>query len=246
MKIVIHGAPITKLRARHSRKGGFMRTYDPQHKEKDRVKKEMLVAYTQALHSKDAKISLEAARLAKADNFVVNFVFHMPIQESHSQFLKKMKEWGILKHNSKPDCSNLIKFYEDCANGVFFSDDAKITSGNFVKKYSKNPRTEMEIMEKREMPLHKKVQEILSIFSLEEVRVLMQNMRCILLFEGVEMDDNMTDEARKFYLETIAYELNKFSKTYSMKINKVSKIDLPEREESKFSIYIPMEGKTLC
>ena len=242
MKIVIDGVPIPKQRARHGKtKSGFPITFDAQYQEKERVKKEMLVAYNRALNSKNILECLEASHLAKVERFAVHFTFHMPIAQSGSIQLKNMKEWGLIHHTGKPDCSNLIKFYEDCANGILFGDDSQITSGSFKKKYSKNPRTEIEIMEDKSSSVHKSVEEILKIFNPTEFQELLDQMHFLIILESVEVDDIMSCETRNNYLETIAYELSKFSKTFAPKFNKVSKITLPEKKK-----YVPMEGKTLC
>ena len=240
MKIIILGDPIPKKRARQSRVNGFMMTYDPQQKEKERVKKEMIVAYNEALHSANHLKSIEAAHLAKVEQFVVNFTFHMPINKTDKLYLKSLKKWGLCSHTAKPDCSNLIKFYEDCANGILFKDDSQITSGSFIKKFSKNPRTEIEIMEDKKIKIHKKVEEILKIFDPDEFKNFLDQIHFLVILKGIDLEDITSNSVRHDYLQTVAYELNKFSKAFAAKLTKISKIDLPKENS------IGMEGKPLC
>lgn len=60
--------------------------------------------------------------------------------------VKKKKPHMIGKpHSSRPDSSNLIKFYEDVCNGIIFRDDCLISHGSWQKVYDENPRTEFTI-----------------------------------------------------------------------------------------------------
>ena len=45
----------------------------------------------------------------------------------------------------KPDIDNYEKFVLDCLNGVVYLDDSLVVSCRHDKRYSKNPRTEIEV-----------------------------------------------------------------------------------------------------
>lgn len=125
MKYIVRGNPIPL--ARHRIRG--KRHYNPQAEIMGRVSYEL---YSQA-------------RLQPIINaaLALSVVFYMPIPATWS---KKKKEHMLGKpHNARPDLSNLIKFIEDCANEVLYTDDRLIVGINARKIYSDNPRTEIEV-----------------------------------------------------------------------------------------------------
>ena len=63
----------------------------------------------------------------------------MPIPKT----LKKVQEGD--HHFKVPDCSNLIKLYEDALNGTIWEDDSIICEIVASKVYSDNPRTEIQV-----------------------------------------------------------------------------------------------------
>lgn len=52
---------------------------------------------------------------------------------------------GAIRPTKKPDCSNFIKFYEDCLKKVVITDDSLVVGFSCNKYYSDNPRTEISI-----------------------------------------------------------------------------------------------------
>lgn len=245
MKIVIPGIPIAKMRARTVRKKGFTMTYDPQEGTKKTIKWLMKVEYHNALNSNDTQISSEAAEIIKAESVVVNFEFYMPVPESESSAQKNLKYWGMENHNKKPDCSNMIKFYEDCANGILFSDDSKIICGSFLKKYSKNPRTEIEIVAKKKFTTHKKVEDVLKVFSIEDIKEFLSDAEQLSVFRQIEIDKLSSEDRSKFYL-TATCVLTSFAHKYVTKLKRIIKDSdcLPEHQKSE--MLVAMEGKVLC
>jgi Holliday junction resolvase RusA-like endonuclease len=68
------------------------------------------------------------------------FVFYMPIAQ-------KLRKKGLAgtHHITKPDISNLIKYYEDVCNEIIYHDDCIISEIYAVKRYSDEPRTELTV-----------------------------------------------------------------------------------------------------
>jgi Holliday junction resolvase RusA-like endonuclease len=75
----------------------------------------------------------------------MDIVFFMPIAASSSS--KKKASLMDKFHISKPDISNLLKFLEDCAQGILYNDDCIISQISCKKIYSDNPRTEFKVFE---------------------------------------------------------------------------------------------------
>ena len=72
---------------------------------------------------------------------VVTFFMELP----SSPKLRKLKQEQYY-HYARPDLSNLVKFLEDAANGIIFSDDCIIASIQAQKVYDGESRTEFEII----------------------------------------------------------------------------------------------------
>lgn len=131
MIFIIAGNPIPKSRPRIIQN----HSYDPQKKIANDFKVKLFIEKSRAFMENP----LEAIDIVKSNAFFVKICFFMPIRK----YLKKNEgDW----HNIKPDSSNLYKFFEDCANGILWRDDAMIVAGSFKKIYSKNPRTEIEVL----------------------------------------------------------------------------------------------------
>src|SRR3990167_7604791 len=71
----------------------------------------------------------------------VDLVFYMPIPTSMSKKQKILAETEQFPMIKRPDLDNLIKASIDPLNGVFWTDDSRITEKKARKVYSKNPRT---------------------------------------------------------------------------------------------------------
>jgi len=75
----------------------------------------------------------------------VRFVFHIGIPKSWTKRQKHLAQTGLLLPISKPDASNLAKFYEDCMKGIIYSDDSRIVWVSPIKKYDDEAYTEIFI-----------------------------------------------------------------------------------------------------
>lgn len=113
-------------------------------------------------------MAIEASKLASAEFFDVRLSFYFPCSISSTTAQRNAKLWGLQKCTTKPDLDNLEKFYLDCFNGVLFADDSLVVTLSSVKKYSKHPRVEVEIVP-NEYALSDDVNGILEIFGPDDL-----------------------------------------------------------------------------
>jgi Holliday junction resolvase RusA-like endonuclease len=102
------------------------RTFNPRHAEKKQVQDIIKTQY--------------ADELLDCPLFV-SFTFYIQIPVS---FSKKKIESAVKKEIrpiSRPDCSNCIKFYEDCLTDTVITDDSRIVHVAAEKFYSLQPHT---------------------------------------------------------------------------------------------------------
>ena len=123
--IIIPGKPIGKARPRFSKVGSFVKVYSAQAKEEKAIIKEFKTQWR--LRPLECPV-------------IVSMVFCMPITKASKKTVADMLS-GVLKHTKKPDCSNLIKMYEDCANGIIWQDDKQIFEIEATKAFAKEPQT---------------------------------------------------------------------------------------------------------
>lgn len=224
MKITILGDPIPKARARHFQKGNRMMTYDPQHEEKNHVRYQFIQAMRKAYDSEDKQISMEASHLTYGKLFHLSITFYMPTNESDSEGQKNAKLWGLEPCNKKPDCSNMYKFYEDAANEVLYPDDSMIVSGDFKKLYDKNPRTELNIMSKKELSLNEKAAGILKVFGPDKLKEFLVDVLLLTRIHPQEVDEVDRDD-RSLWLSSAACLLSDFAIKYAEPLKKIRKYD---------------------
>lgn len=124
----IIGIPVAKGRPRFARAGRFVRTYTP---DKTRAYESNVLA--QALqHRPPTPIDTAIS---------VDLTFYLPIPASMPKKYQAIAESETIGVIKKPDLDNLIKAAIDPLNGVFWTDDSRITHNNTRKLYSRNPRT---------------------------------------------------------------------------------------------------------
>jgi Holliday junction resolvase RusA-like endonuclease len=205
MKIVIPGNPIPKARARTGK--GF--AYDPQYKLKKQVTK-FLQQHVREFYSKSENAQ-EGYKLAHGEAFEVNWYFHMPIPKSFNQTKRNACKWGLIEHTTKPDRSNLEKFYEDCANDVLWKDDCQIIRGEIVKKYCNDDKPRTEIIMKAIKGHNEEVTNIVSLFSPQEINSIVEDANSLssnetTLFNVANFISKLADNH--------ANKLSKIKKTY--------------------------------
>lgn len=124
-KIILPGNPIPSARARILKSG---HSYNPKAKQQSEIAWDMK---SQFLH----------VPLSEPISLQVTFFMPKPLGWSG----KKKKAYEGQPHCKRPDLSNMIKFYEDAANGILWFDDALVYNIIASKFYSEKPRTEIII-----------------------------------------------------------------------------------------------------
>lgn len=204
MKIIIPGDPIPKARARITKRGF---AFDPQDKQKKQTRKILEQSVREFYDNIENR--QEGYKLYQGKAFEVNWYFHMPIPKSFNLRKKNACKWGLIEHTSKPDRSNLEKFYEDCANNILWHDDSQIVRGQIIKKYCNDdkPRTEIH-MKPIEEP-NEDVKNIVSLFSPEDISAIFEDAACML--------------APPYNLPKIATFLSKMADQNSKKLSQITK-----------------------
>ena len=130
--------PQAQKRHKARRAGNKIFMYDPSSKEKDAFKKQC-IGYA-------PKYPLKGA-------ISVSMTFHMPRPKSHyrsGRYSHLLKENVPLRHISKPEIDNLIKFYLDAMTGSFWRDDSSICTVEASKIYSEDGLIEIEYWNSQE------------------------------------------------------------------------------------------------
>lgn len=131
--IEIEGNPVPQARMRIFRRGKMNICYDPNGKEKTRIKE----------HFKN--YLPEGFSLFK--NPSIGFVFYMTIPKSMPKHEKSLAQEGLLKHIKKPDIDNLMKLYFDCLSKIVIQDDSTASIAYAIKLYHPEPKTVIQISE---------------------------------------------------------------------------------------------------
>ena len=72
------------------------------------------------------------------------YAYH-PCNKSDSRPTVLRKLTGKLLPTKKPDWDNIGKIICDALNGIAYADDAQVTDGRVVKRYSAEPRVVVEL-----------------------------------------------------------------------------------------------------
>lgn len=120
--IEIPGEPQSQTRHRHTSRGGFVRTYDPKAKDKEKLLKYIKANYD----------------LTKIEGMIeARIIANFGIPKSYSN--KKTETLHDQYRPKKPDVDNIAKFYLDTLNGIAYNDDSQIVYLEVNKHYSKFP-----------------------------------------------------------------------------------------------------------
>lgn len=229
IKLVLEGDPIAKTRHRCGCRGKFPTAFDPQiKKEMEPMRRRMIAWWYGCLSSKDMEYAKEASLIARSDTFHITMQFFMPIPRSCPTGLANMKLWGLVSCNEKPDFDNLAKFYSDCLTGIVWEDDKMVTCGIAHKvRYSKNPRTEITIMSKKELNLDEKQMTVFKTFSPDDLGEFITQSYELSLFMGCYANhfrDNDQIPTEPFLSEA-SMLLRKFATRFSDKLKKIAKLE---------------------
>jgi Holliday junction resolvase RusA-like endonuclease len=223
MKIIIPGKPIPKQRARYSKRGKHVITYDPQEADK-RVVKDILISQLAEYHNSPYEITyMEFVNIHCSNVFSVQFIFFLPINSSDSVVTRNKKLWGITRASTKPDYDNLEKFYLDCANGILWDDDSKVIQGKALKLYSEQPRTEIVVKHVEDVRVSKNVENVLIQFSPSEFKEFQQYAKEIAEIDQPDMEC-IEDATLQEWIISTAVLLNEFAINFAPKLTKISKL----------------------
>lgn len=137
MLLVIPGKPLAQKRHRFTRSAkGNIWSYDPQARDK------VLIRQTIENGIENQYPQYECPEFPD-----ILFRFYMPIPKSMSVKLKEEAYTEKMRHVSKPDVDNIIKFYLDVFKGRVLKDDCSVKLLSATKLYSRHPRVEAEITE---------------------------------------------------------------------------------------------------
>jgi len=229
MKITIEGNPIPKKRHRCRCVHGHGQAYDEQATNDTPIVKAIM----------KSQVKEKGPHFEYNQSLIVHFRFYIPINKSETNSKRNAKLWGFDKPTVKPDFDNLIKFYCDCANGVLWSDDCMVVEGSYFKTYSDFPRTEMEIMSKKELTLDATLKDILCLLSPEEWRKFFDEMYIIGCDGFSKLNSPMEDGDdldRPFVLSQTALFLIDFAKKH---------VDLLKKIKTKGMAYVPNERDSI-
>ena len=186
------------------------------------MRKEMSFMIQKELSATREKV-VDISDISTAQAFIVHFLFEFPCPDSDPVSTKNLKMWDIIPHNKKPDLSNLIKFYEDCANGVIFHDDSMIIKGRIEKKYSQTnqPRVVMTVIPQKDIT-PAKTKEVLKLIEPTRVRELMKACHILTTLPLSDLE-TCSDEKKKGYLDYISLVIMGFANEFANDLTKIKK-----------------------
>ena len=132
LKFTIPLEPVGQMRARHSARNGFSRTY--KHAKQKQAENSLLALSLPYVPPHPFDVPLELTVDA-----------YLPIPASMPKFRREMALNGEIRPAKKPDVDNVAKMLLDTYNGVFWTDDKSIVGLLVRKFYSEHPRWEIEI-----------------------------------------------------------------------------------------------------
>ncbi len=216
MKFILPGIPLAK--ARHRTNG--RRTYDPQQKQKEATIWQFQVELTKAIHHIDREIVKETQRMASASAFQVKMSFYFPVNATDSEAVKNAKLWGLIKHNVKPDCSNIIKYYEDTMNNICFKDDCMITFVSGGKFYAEEPYTLIEIEPMETIKISSEAEQVLKLYSPTDMTEILDDIWSFTKFHSCDLEVINESEKQKWFND-IGSEITKFAHKHASKLKKL-------------------------
>lgn len=138
MKLVLNIEPKPQSRPRFARRGNFTTTYEDKAMKVWRERCSGLIAEELLLYPVEDK---------KAYKMDITFYIKPPKYLSKVKKHQAALEAEILPVSKKPDTDNYVKALLDSWSGFVFKDDGQVSDIHARKRYSLNPRIEVEIEE---------------------------------------------------------------------------------------------------
>ncbi len=209
-KLILYGQPYSKIRPRIHRKGKFISMYDPQEGEKKAVKT-LMISYCK--HN-------DIQALKGAVSFKSIHYFLPPKSTKGIKLNKKL--WNESLTTEKPDIDNVLKFYLDCANTIFFDDDSQVIHCKAYKKYSHIPRSEIIIEEIAMKEIEEEDKKIIYMFTPKELQDFSDDCKSI----GGYFEDSISmgeEGIGPIWASTAASLLTNFTNKWFSKLKKIGK-----------------------
>lgn len=136
IKLTIPGKAVAKQSAKFTQIAGFIKAYQ----------KASVVNYANfiKLCFMDKYPEHNVGEL-KGKMLKINIVEYREIPASKPKKFKQKAIEGILRPITKPDTDNIAKNIKDGLNKIAYPDDSQIVIEHIEKRYSENPRVEIEI-----------------------------------------------------------------------------------------------------
>lgn len=139
---MVPGEPQGKARPKVTRtKSGKSLTYTP----------DKTVAYEELVRLRFTNVVPEGFRFDAGTPLYLIVIAYMGIPKSKPKRQKADMFANILRPTKKPDWDNIGKIICDSLNGIAYADDAQIVDAHIIKRYSNNPRVEVEIGEIKDL-----------------------------------------------------------------------------------------------
>jgi Holliday junction resolvase RusA-like endonuclease len=241
MIIVIEGDPIVKKRHKMTTIGGYIRSYDPQEKDKNQVASIMFSEVDHQLNHPDSEMQLDASNLVKGERFHVDLTFYLDLPKSLSNSKRNAILWGSDEYLPNKDIDNLVKFYLDCGNTILYPDDRMISKLNVNVEFSTKPLTVINIMPKK--ACCSSYNKILAVYTPKELSNLIdESAELCLFFEQYQIFQRVgSDKQVEDCKDSLASCLKKIAITHAPLLKKIMSLSKHECE------IIPLSsGESTC
>ena len=139
---VVPGEPKGKARPKVTRtKSGNSLTYTP----------DKTVAYEELVRLRFTNAAPEGFRFDAGTPLYMIVNAYMRIPKSKPKYQIRDMLANILRPTKKPDWDNIGKIISDALNKAAYADDAQIVDAHIIKRYSNDPRVEVEIGEIKDL-----------------------------------------------------------------------------------------------
>lgn len=213
--IILEGDPISKQRPRFNRATGSCYT------EASHLKEMNLTKFLMHKH-----IEWNGLPMLDSESIIsVKLWFYLPFPKSLTVAQKNRLSFDS-RANTKPDIDNMIKYYLDCANGIFWEDDAIVQYIESSKFYSDTPYTRMDYMKREPLSTNKVTEVVTGVFGNERLKELARDIRSLaeVDIEDVEaMAKSEVTSHKTSTLDRVSQVIAKFSLQHGNELHDVQK-----------------------